>query len=109
MRDLKSPVGFGWNKAIQRKQCAPAQEEKEEMPIEDFNMIDDDFDMQQEMKADLITDLEQRWDRAFYAALTGYCANPLPGIAWEAAERVANEVIRRGTASRDAAIAEVVG
>lgn len=57
-------------------------------------------------------DLRERWDRAYFAALTGYCANPLPGVAWEAARDVANETIRRHAdmmADRDAVIAEVAG
>lgn len=58
------------------------------------------------------SDLRERWDRAFYAALTGLCTKDGYGT-WEDlctdAENLASASIRLGTASRDAAIAEVVG
>lgn len=59
-----------------------------------------------------VADLRERWDRAFCAALTGLCANTqiidTDKVVIEA-EKTADLTIRRGTASRDAAIAEVVG
>lgn len=88
--------------------CAPAQEEKEIGHCTKHQMRYG----QGETCLSCTADLRERWDRAFFAALTGYCANPLPGVAWEAARDVATETIRRHAdmmASRDAIIAEVVG
>jgi hypothetical protein len=52
-------------------------------------------------------DLRQLHREAALAALSGYCANPLSGIAWEAAIRAADEFVRQY--NPDAVIAEVVG
>ena len=86
--------------------CAQAQEEKEMIDYQ----RESDEDIQEAAR---VADLRERWDRAFYAALTGFCMNGerIAGIV-EMAEGVANETIRRHAelmAGRDAAIAEVVG
>ena len=90
-------------------ESAPAQEEKEMRE----KVIIDCAEYEIDSLHDCCTaDLRERWDRAYFAALTGYCANPLPGVAWEAAQGVANETVRRWAdmmAARDKLIAEVVG
>ena len=65
-------------------------------------------------KEALVAKLERRWDRAFFAALTGLSG--IDGLSDDGivqhAQSIANETIRRHAdmmASRDAVIAEVVG
>ena len=98
--------------------CAPAQEEKE---MDDYQLelgiAEDTAERERKKAKKRRRKLRERWDRAFYAALTGFCAaQPIPGVMdfdpMGNAQWVANETIRRHAdmmAARDAIIAEVVG
>jgi len=88
----------------------PAPEEKE-MPIETINMTDDDFDAEQEMKADAAAELRDRWWQVYLAAIQG--CNGM-GREWvhEYACAIANATIAalpEMEAERDRLIQEVVG
>ena len=90
---------------------APAQEEKEMGHCTKHQMRYG----QGETCFSCTADLRERWDRAYFAALTGTCMNPQItnyAAAVTEASCVATETIRRHAdmmASRDAIIAEVVG
>ena len=99
--------------------CAPAQEERE-MAVSLTTSCAEcgaeyEIDKPHDCPMSLVRSLEQRWDRAFFAAMTGLSVSVGDsdyGTVTDCAGEIANETIRRHTelmAGRDAAIAEVVG
>jgi hypothetical protein len=89
--------------------CAPAQEEKEMEKVCNKHQI---RSLQGEPCRSCTADLRERWDRAFFAALTACAYSSSPDHAVHHSEAVANETIRRHAdmmAARDVVIAEVMG
>ena len=98
-----------WHALTGEHDYAPAQEEKEMGHCTKHQMRYG----QGETCLSCTADLRERWDRAFYAALTGWASVAGAGdstVVFHATE-IANETIRRHAdmmAARDAVIAEVV-
>ena len=95
--------------------CAPAQEEKEMITCKHGERNDDEscWNCKNENEG-LAAELRERWDRAFFAALTGLSG--IDALSCDStvhhAQSIANETIRRHAdmiAARDVVIAEVVG